>query len=124
MVLDVFREDEPTTRVPVQVRRLDNYLADTGLDTVSLVKIDTEGFEFPVLFGMSRFLDATAHRPPMIVEIVPWAAPLLEHSLSDGAAWLAKYGYRACRLDDARRGIDITQLTETTDVLLLPSDNG
>lgn len=44
--------------VEVPVRRLDSVLAELGLAHVDFAKVDTEGFEMPVLRGMADALEA------------------------------------------------------------------
>lgn len=46
--------------VEVPVRRLDSVLAELGLDHVDFAKVDTEGYELPVLQGLSGALAARA----------------------------------------------------------------
>ncbi len=40
----------------VKVRRLDNYIHEINIPRISLIKIDVEGYELPVLKGESGFL--------------------------------------------------------------------
>ena len=53
------------TESSIEVIRLDNYVAQTGI-IPSFLKIDVEGFEFEVLDGMS---DTMRHRPAIFVEV-------------------------------------------------------
>lgn len=43
--------------VPVPVRRLDDYLAEHGVDHVDFMKIDVEGFEPNVIRGAGKYLE-------------------------------------------------------------------
>ncbi|CAN7170337.1 FkbM family methyltransferase [Phenylobacterium sp. LjRoot219] len=66
-----FRAEMSTVEVPL--RRLDDYAADLGDARKLLIKIDAEGFEFPVIRGAERLLAQT-----------PACAVMFEHSF----AWL------------------------------------
>jgi FkbM family methyltransferase len=60
--------DEPITKVPVRIRKLDTLVMQLQL-LPNLVKIDVEGFEFEVLKGAERLLNEP--RPTLIIEIHP-----------------------------------------------------
>ncbi|HTK81583.1 MAG TPA: FkbM family methyltransferase, partial [Bacteroidota bacterium] len=66
--------------IEVPVQRLDKYIEQHRLGKIALVKIDTEGFEFPVLKGLSSYL--TTNKPVFMVEVAPSAYPLLGVSLA------------------------------------------
>ena len=66
--------------IEVPVYRLDDYIKEKGLDKISLIKIDTEGFEFPVLKGLQGYFESTGHRPVILCEIAPPAYPLLGYA--------------------------------------------
>ena len=106
--------------VDVPVRRLDQYIRDNALAQVTLIKIDTEGFEFPVLKGLSGYLENAGNRPVFMVEVAPSAYPLLGATLFQLKEYMWQFGYRA---RDAHRGreIDVTALQETTNVLFISS---
>ena len=53
------------TESSIEVIRLDDYVAQTGI-VPSFLKIDVEGFEFEVLDGLS---DTMRHRPAIFVEV-------------------------------------------------------
>lgn len=55
-------------RVPVRLRRLDDILAEAGVSTVNLLKIDAEGAELRVLEGAPRTLARTRR---VVMEIHP-----------------------------------------------------
>lgn len=84
---------DPTQRVRVEVRRLDDALAERGIKQVDFIKLDAEGSELAVLQGARRLLQ-TAPRPAILVEVEdvrtrPWgykAREILE--------LLAQWNYR------------------------------
>lgn len=54
-------------RVPVTIVRGDDFLRETGIDRLDLVKMDIEGFEQHAIAGMSSHLDRW--RPMMMIEL-------------------------------------------------------
>jgi FkbM family methyltransferase len=70
---------EPTRRVRVPVRKLDDILAERGIEQVDFIKLDAEGGELGVLEGARRLLQ-TAPRPAILAEVEdirtrPWGYP-------------------------------------------------
>lgn len=103
----------------VRVQRLDDYLSEQKIDSVQLIKIDTEGFEFPVLKGLSGFFRKTTHLPFIVMEVAPSAYSKLQTSLSELEAFLAGYGYVPRDLED-RETLSLASFTATTNTLLVP----
>lgn len=73
---------EPTRVVRVPVRRLDDVLAERGIEHVDFIKLDAEGGELAVLEGARRLLQ-TAPRPAILAEVEdirtrPWGYPARE----------------------------------------------
>jgi FkbM family methyltransferase len=52
---------------------LDSLLALEGLDRVDFVKLDVDGFEWPILQGAQRLIET--HRPPVLLELAPDCDP-------------------------------------------------
>jgi FkbM family methyltransferase len=70
---------EPTRRVRVPVRKLDDILAERGIEQVDFIKLDAEGGELAVLEGARKLLQ-TAPRPAILAEVEeirtrPWGYP-------------------------------------------------
>lgn len=103
--------------IEVPVYRLDYYIKEKGLDKISLIKIDTEGFEFPVLKGLQSYFENTEYRPVILCEIAPSAYPLLASTLTQLSNYMKKYSYRAFSLINTNAEIDITRIEETTNVM-------
>lgn len=122
MVEGFMPAQETRETIRVRVRRLDQYLIENQIQRVSLVKIDTEGFELPVLRGLTRFLDqcSDATRPVLVIEVAPAAYPLLGASLEQLAAFLEHYGYFVQPASRPGRALILSDLTETTDILCTP----
>jgi FkbM family methyltransferase len=101
------------------VQRLDDYIEKRKLGPISLVKIDTEGYELPVLLGLEGYLARSTDRPAIICEVNPEAYPRLGRTLGELSAYLGRYSYRAFDLIARGREIDITRLTVNTNVLFV-----
>lgn len=90
--------DKEINGSPVKVDTLTNYFNSCGLDTLSLIKIDVEGFEMKVVQGAVETIKK--YKPLMLVEIVN--ENLLE--VGDSAAalvtLLSELGYSIIRIDD------------------------
>jgi FkbM family methyltransferase len=84
---------EPTRKVSVPVRRLDDVLAELGVEHVDFIKLDAEGGELAVLEGARKLLQ-TAPRPAILAEVEdvrtrPWGYPAREIM-----QLLARWNYR------------------------------
>lgn len=98
--------------VDVPLMRLDSYLEANHLDKVSLIKIDAEGFEFPILEGLSNYFTRTADRPVIICEITYAAFELLNRSPADMNDYMRGFGYRAYRIGNPDVEVDITRIPD------------
>ena len=103
----------------VCVRRLDDYLLEENIRDVSLMKIDVEGYEFPVLRGTQKFFEITECRPRIICEIAPEAYGRLGTSLTSLKVFMQKLGYASYDGTTLKR-LDVSTLSETTNVLFSP----
>ena len=112
-------DSDVTSMLEVPVVRLDSYIADNNVHRVALIKIDAEGFEFPVLKGLQGYFEKTSHRPPIICEIAPRAYSLLSKKISELADYMAAYGYSARDLIDYSTRVDLASIEHVGDVLFL-----
>jgi len=103
----------------VPVVRLDSYIEAHHVARVSLIKIDTEGFELPVLRGLAGYFETTRALPPIICEIAPRAYPLMRASVSELTDFMASFGYTARDLIDGERPVDVRKIEHVEDVLFL-----
>lgn len=101
----------------VALMKLDDYIHAAGLSEVSLIKIDVEGFELPVLRGLQGYFESTSCRPIVICEITPSAYPMLGYRRSELLQYLENYGYRAYDIMNTRLRVDINKFKEGTDVI-------
>ncbi len=103
--------------IKINVKRLDDYIFEKNIKNISLIKIDVEGFELPVLKGLTRYFETNKEKlPRIIVEIAPNAYPLLGYTLDDLENFMKKYSYYAFSLDEIAK-IDVTKIKRTIDVL-------
>lgn len=110
---------EIVSTLEVPVLRLDSYIESHRIDRVSLIKIDAEGYELPVLRGLGRYFEASGHRPAIVCEIAPRAYPLMGFSVVELATLMAGYGYSARDLIDDVRRVDLCAIKHVEDVLFL-----
>ncbi len=114
--------EDTVTVLKVPMITLDSYVKQAGLSQLALIKIDVEGFEFPVLRGLQGFLEM-GHQPAIIAEVFPPAYPLLGYTLADLARFMRRYGYRAYSPDAiGKTEIDVTILSNVQDVVFLDLD--
>ncbi|MGB2622838.1 MAG: FkbM family methyltransferase [Candidatus Acidiferrum sp.] len=90
---------EPTRRVRVNVRTLDEVLEERGIGQVDFIKLDAEGGELAVLQGARKLL-RTALRPAILAEVEdirtrPWG-----YAACEIARLLARWNYRWFALSD------------------------
>jgi len=110
--------------IKVKTQRLDTYLRQNNINSVSLIKIDVEGYEYRVLKGLAGFFENAVCRPPIICEIflpVYWTSSL---SLAQLNAYMNGYGYQVCSIFNPRKRVDISTLRETADVIFMPTKQG
>ena len=118
MVPNLMRADAIKEIIKIDVIRLDEYIFEKGLENVSFIKIDVEGYEYPVLKGLTKFFEKKKKRlPSPVVEIAPGAYSNLNIHLKDLEFLLNKYNYKPFSLID-EEPININNLIYTTNVLL------
>jgi FkbM family methyltransferase len=119
MVPGLMPAEHAQTVEVVETARLDSYLSDQHI-TPALIKIDVEGFELPVLRGLTGHITA-GHRPLILCEIAPRAYERLGDSVEGLSEWLKANGYVArdvVGLDP----LDVQSVEDTQDVLFAPAD--
>ncbi|MBA7622421.1 hypothetical protein ES703_29798 [subsurface metagenome] len=85
---------DATREIEVPIRRLDSYLREHNIERINLIKIDTEGYEVPVIRGLSGYFENTSQRPPIICEVTPKAASAFDATPDEVRKYLTKYGYQ------------------------------
>lgn len=119
MVPGFMRDDTRKERIDVDVISLSDYFESRAIEDVSLIKIDTEGYEFPVLKGLARYFSSTTRRPPIICEICPAVCALLGYPIEDIDSFMKMAGYRAMEVANPAKRCSVQRLNTTTDVLFL-----
>lgn len=106
--------------ITVPVRRLDRYIQDNIHRSISFIKIDTEGYEFHVLEGLSGALSPGGHQPIILVEVTPNAWPAQGLRLEQLTDWIARHGYRAMNPLNPDHPVETASITTQVNILLLP----
>lgn len=119
MVPNFMSRDTVEEEVEVEVKTLDSYLSQRNIHRLRLVKIDTEGYEFPVMKGFQKYLGEAEELPVLVIEVAPAAYPKLELSIAEFAGFMERLGYVAYDMNLAHL-VDVAKLERTTDVLFLP----
>ncbi len=112
------RDAEVESTLKVSVIRLDSYIDSQRIAPVSLIKIDAEGFELPILEGLANFFSG-GQRPAIICEIAPRAYPLMSRTVGDLTEFMSQYGYSARDIIDGETPVKLQALRHVTDVLFL-----
>jgi hypothetical protein len=94
-------------------------LAERNINRISLVKIDAEGYELPILKGLRGFFDRSKQRPAIICEIAPRAYPLLGRTISELSDYMSSYGYGAYDLIDGTTPVNLSAVEHVEDVLFI-----
>lgn len=104
----------------VSVRRLSDYIKEAVLDKIALIKIDVEGFEFPVLKGLREYLESAASLPVIICEVASHAYPIMGNTLAELLEFVKKYNYKICSLVNVKREVDIINSSASVNVVFMP----
>jgi len=107
--------------INVPVIRLDNYIKEKKLNKISLIKIDVEGFEFPVLKGLEDYFKINTQRPTIICEIAPSAYQLLGYTRNQLIEYMKEFSYEAYNIMNPKLKADITKFKEGTEVVFKTS---
>ncbi len=101
----------------IRVQRLDEYVREQKLSHISLIKIDTEGFELPVLLGTSCFFDDHKGNLPLIIaEVTPRAFNLMKRDIGELEKFMSGYGYKSYAICGRHR-VNIRNITKQVLVL-------
>lgn len=108
----------PATR-PVPVMRLDAYIAQNIAkpERIRLIKIDVEGYEFPVLRGAEQFFAKTTCRPLIFCELKPWEIRKCGYSIEDLERYMQSFGYQAYDSVQTGKRVNLRKM-EQMDVVL------
>jgi FkbM family methyltransferase len=113
------RSEEIVSTLEVPVVRLDDYIRQKGLRSISMIKIDAEGFELSILRGLGGYFDSTCERPPIVCEIAPRAYALQDKTIGDLVDYMQLHGYSARDLIDSEKRVDLREIKHVEDVIFL-----
>ena len=82
-----------TTKVEIDVKRLDEFLTESPLPSVDFVKLDVEGGEMDVLIGAMELLRSSS-RPILMVEVEDIRTKPWGYRASEIVRFLAEIGYQ------------------------------
>ena len=94
LVQGYFPDEQQEDAVTIDVLKLDDYLQQKAITNISMIKIDTQGYELPILRGALGYLQANRDNLPMIIcEVSPHAFSLVNSSLDDFGNMMKELGY-------------------------------
>jgi len=98
----------------VPVKRLDDYIEANvrSPEKLSVIKLDVQGFEFPVLRGLEKFLSTTTLRPVIACDMKPFEMSKIGHTLDEFQQYMRKFGYQAYDIVREKVPVDICTLTD------------
>ncbi len=117
LILDTLHEHILRETIEVPIKRLDDYIKKRNLEKISLIKIDAEGFEFPILRGLIGYFESVSHKPAIICEITPAAYQFLGYDMKQLCSYMTKYGYKSYNIFNDSLKIDILNLPKTENVI-------
>ena len=119
MVSGLLENKKVKETIKINVKRLDEYIFEKGIQNISVIKIDVEGFEYLLIKGLTKYFKENYESlPVMIVEVTPSAYPLLKCNIEDLAKLTKKYNYSPYSTDGKSK-IDLNTLKNTTDILFM-----
>jgi len=119
MVPNLMSKDTIKEMIEVREHRLDSYIEEKKLEGIAAIKIDTEGFEFPVLKGLEGYFENKPYRPVIICEVAPVACPLLGYTMVQLEEYMARYGYQGYSLTEPMQTVDIAALKNATNIAFI-----
>ena len=108
----------------VQTRRLDEYIEKEKIENIKVIKIDIEGFEYPVLLGLKGFFDKCRFdkllTPPLIIcEVSPPAYKFLGYKLEDLFEYMKQFNYFPFSILNSEKEFSIARIKQESTVNVL-----
>ena len=103
----------------IEVCRLDEYIYKKSIIKIALIKIDTEGYEFPVLLGLTRFFEKhRGYLPVLVIEVSRRGFSLTGHTIQEFEDFMQTFGYVAYEICGCHRA-DLHR-TEDQNLVFIP----
>lgn len=108
----------------IQTHRLDEYIEKENIKNIKMIKIDTEGFEYPVLLGLKSFLnkccfDKISNPPLIICEICPPAYKFLGYKLEDIFEYMKQFYYFPFSILNSKKEFSIERIRKESTINIL-----
>jgi len=108
----------------IQTRRLDEYIEKENIKNIKMIKIDTEGFEYPVLLGLKGFFNKYCFdkllTPPLIIcEICPSAYKFLGYKLEDLFEYMKQFNYFPFSILNPKKEFSIEKIKKESTINIL-----
>ncbi|HOQ05886.1 MAG TPA: FkbM family methyltransferase [Anaerohalosphaeraceae bacterium] len=109
---------EIQSEIEVQSERLDSYLHQKQIHP-SMIKIDTEGYEWAVLRGCSEYFKQNKHSlPPVLVEVSRNGMAHFGITPADFEGFMASFGYKPYCVFGIHR-LNLAEISSMEDILFL-----
>lgn len=121
---ELIGEEKSRGSILAETFRLDEYIEREKIENIKLIKIDTEGFEYPVLLGMEDFfkkiISAGRRSLPFIVcEICPPAYEMLGYKLEDIFKYMDQFGYAPYSILNHKKRINIEKIKKESTINII-----
>ena len=108
----------------VFVIRLDKYIEERNINKITIIKIDVEGFEFPVLLGLEKFFNKCYFNklltfPLIICEICPPAYKFLGYKLEDLFEYMQRFNYFPFSILNSKKELNIEKIKKESTMNIL-----
>jgi len=112
-------EEDILEKLAVKMISLDEYLNENNIHKISFIKIDTEGYELPVLKGAKEFFNNNKSNLPLILaEVSTTSYELMNCSIKELDDFMKELGYKAYDALTKKR-INLLTLKKQHDILFL-----
>ncbi len=115
--------NQKTFNVPVM--RLDDYISlhISQPERIKIIKIDVEGFEFPVLLGAEKFFANATCRPQIVCELKLYEFRKCGFTVEDLDQYMERFGYQAYDSVQLKKRVDLLSLSDMEVVLFRASEH-